>query len=114
MNMRILGPGMGVLFCLIAGSAQAATFVVDTLVDESDGDFSAGDFSLREAVEQANLDVTADLITFDPALTSGGAVSIVLGLGQILVSESLTITGPGQTVLSISGNNARSGLPSST
>ena len=106
MNMRILGPGMGVLFCLIAGSAQAATFVVDTLVDESDGDFSAGDFSLREAVEQANLDVTADLITFDPALTSGGAVSIVLGLGQILVSESLTITGPGQTVLSISGNNA--------
>ena len=32
----------------------ADPFVVDTLADESDGDFSAGDLSLREAIELAN------------------------------------------------------------
>ena len=28
--------------------------LVDTLVDESDGDYSRGDFELREAIELAN------------------------------------------------------------
>ena len=35
-----------------------ATLTVSTLVDESDGNFAAGDFSLCEAIEKANLDVT--------------------------------------------------------
>src|SRR5690606_13203406 len=41
-------------------------FVVDTLVDESDGHFSIGDVSLREAIELANeLVAHPDAIEFD-------------------------------------------------
>ncbi|MGI9457588.1 MAG: choice-of-anchor Q domain-containing protein, partial [Aeoliella sp.] len=42
--------------------------LVDTLVDESDGDYSRGDLSLREALELANANPVADTIRFDPIL----------------------------------------------
>src|SRR5262249_7221006 len=43
-----------------------ASFVVDSALDENDGDFSPGDFSLREAIGLANATTGADTITFDP------------------------------------------------
>ena len=57
------------------------TFVVDTLVDEIDGNYSAGDFSLREAIGLANANFpVADTISFAPALTGG---TIVLQHGAV-------------------------------
>ncbi|MCA9068113.1 MAG: right-handed parallel beta-helix repeat-containing protein, partial [Planctomycetaceae bacterium] len=77
------------------------TFVVDTLVDESDGDFSAGDLSLREAIELSNSAVAVDSITFDSALFAGGSQTLDLTLGELSISEEVTITGPGADQLTI-------------
>ena len=89
-------------------SLPAGSLVVDTLVDESDGDYSAGDLSLREATELARGSVlTADSITFAASLTSGGPASIVLTLGELAITDALSIIGPGQHLLTIdaSGND---------
>jgi uncharacterized delta-60 repeat protein/CSLREA domain-containing protein len=83
--------------------ASSAAFVVDTLVDESDGNFATGDFSLREAIELANSAANLDEIQFAPALSGG---TITLTVGQLLVNNDLTITGPGAANLTISGGNA--------
>ena len=79
--------------------------VVDTLADESDGDFSAGDFSLREAVEQANLLLGTQTISFAPALTAGGPATITLGGTELRITSDLTIAGPGADQLTINGND---------
>jgi len=63
---------------------------VDTTIDENDGDYSAGDLSLREAVGLANGSVGADTVTFDPAVFTTPQ-TIALELGEIEISEALTI-----------------------
>ncbi|MEM7210578.1 MAG: choice-of-anchor Q domain-containing protein [Pseudomonadota bacterium] len=69
-------------------------FVVDTLVDEDDGDFSAGDFSLREALRLASINNRGDLITFDPSLAGGAITASGTYLGAILYATGdLTIDG---------------------
>jgi len=78
-----------------------ATFTVDTLVDESDGNFSAGDFSLREAIGRANLDATVDRIDFEAGLTG----TIVLGGSELSITQGLVINGPGADKIALSGNN---------
>ena len=70
--------------------------LVDTLVDESDGNYARGDLSLREAIELANLYPGADTIHFDPALTAGGPAKILLTQGELKITDSLTIDGPGR------------------
>ena len=70
---------------------NAIDFVVDTTVDESDGDFSAGDFSLREAVELANASEGKDRITF----AAGADGAIDLNSGPILISDEVDIVGNG-------------------
>ena len=72
--------------------------VVDTLVDENDGDFSPGDVSLREAIEGALAGTT---ITF----ASGLQGTITLN-SQLSIDRNLTIDGLGANLLSLSGNNA--------
>ena len=84
--------------------------LVDTLVDESDGDYSRGDLSLREAIELANAsdyEGVVDTIRFDPALTAGGPATILLTHGELAITDSLTIDGPGADLLTIdaSGND---------
>ena len=81
------------------------TLVVDILADESDGNYSVGDLSLREAVELSNGSIGFDTITFAAALTSGGPASIVLTLDELAIRDSLTIDGPGANLLSIDGNS---------
>ena len=83
------------------------TLVVDTLVDESDGNYAAGDLSLREAIGLANGSLGTNTITFAPALTSGGPATILLTHGEFQILEPLTITGPGAALLAIdaSGND---------
>ncbi|MBK8051352.1 MAG: Ig-like domain repeat protein [Anaerolineales bacterium] len=71
-------------------------YVVNTSVD-------AGAGSLRQALT----DVCAGgAVTFDPALTAGGPVTITLTSAQLDVAKNMTITGPGAELARISGNNA--------
>jgi predicted outer membrane repeat protein len=86
---------------------QAYTLVVDTLVDENDGDYSPGDFSLREALAIANIAPEQDTIEFSPNLTAGGPAKIVLTMGELQVLRSVSIAGPGADLLTIdaSGND---------
>jgi hypothetical protein len=63
---------------------------VDTLVDESDENFGPGDLSLREALELANMWPS-------PALASG----IISLKGALIVSDHVTVTGPGAKMLTI-------------
>ena len=72
--------------------------MVDTLVDENDGNYSAGDLSLREAIGLANSRIGADTITFDASLTSGGPATIACSpLGDVVIIDSVTINGPGRS-----------------
>ena len=91
------------------GAYEAAPFtlVVDTLADESDGDFSAGDFSLREAIEFANSHAGHDTINFARSLTAGGPATILLTHGELAITDAVTINGPGADLLTIdaSGND---------
>jgi len=61
---------------------------VDTNFDENDGDYSAGDLSLREAVGLANGSIGADTITFAAALSGQ---TITLGGTELEITETLTI-----------------------
>jgi hypothetical protein len=72
--------------------------IVSTLEDENDGDYCAGDLSLREAIAIAENNET---ITFDSNLRGG---SVVLSQGELLINKSLTINGLGAKNLTIDGN----------
>ncbi|MEZ6071650.1 MAG: choice-of-anchor Q domain-containing protein [Pirellulales bacterium] len=87
-----------------AYEAQTFAFVVDTYVDESDGDFSPGDVSLREALEITNANPGAETITFAGSL-AGNPINLVLG--QLTVSDDVTITGLGANdlVIDAQGNS---------
>ncbi len=82
---------------------QSFAFVVDSAADESDGDFGAGDLSLREAIEAAGPNPGNDTVTFAASLNGQ---TITLAGTELLVKGDATITGPGASLLSISGNNA--------
>ncbi len=77
--------------------------VVDSSEDESDDDFSAGDLSLREAIELTNANPGADTIVFATDLVGE---TILLTAGELLITDDLAITGPGPHQLTISGNQA--------
>jgi hypothetical protein len=83
---------------------QPSQLLVDTLADESDGDFTAGDFSLREAIERSNLIAEVDSIEFSATLFGG---VIVLTGGELQISRAVQIIGPGAALLTIdaSGND---------
>lgn len=80
-----------------AQKANAATFTISNINDDGIG-------SLRYAINQANLDPNEDSIVFDAQVFST-AKTITLTSGQISVSTSLIINGPGVNLLTISGNN---------
>jgi hypothetical protein len=60
----------------------------------------SGSGSLRDAIQRANADPGSNTITFDPAVTG----TILLTSGEIQISGSLTITGPGAAALTIDAN----------
>ena len=66
------------------------TFVVDILADEDDGDTSAGDLSLREAIGLANARNIGDTITFDAGVFAGGGTITLTG--ATAASRSLVLT----------------------
>jgi hypothetical protein len=73
---------------------NAANYVVDSAEDDG-----SGGLTLREAVELANATVgVPDTITFDPGLAGS---TITLTNGRVGISDDLTITGLGQTALTL-------------
>jgi CSLREA domain-containing protein len=80
-------------------SGYAATFVVTKLDDTDDGVCNA-DCSLREAIEGAN---SGDTVSFAPEVT--GTSTLVLS--DLVIDRPLTIVGPGQNALTISGGDTQ-------
>ena len=76
-----------------APAAQAATFTVTSLADNGGG-------SLRAAIASANAAAGADTIAFQAGLTG----TINLSSGELLISDSLTIAGPGASRITINAN----------
>ena len=74
-------------------AAQADSFEVTTLDDGGPG-------SLRDAVAQANLLAGPDTITFAEGLTG----TIDLSVGSLVNQDELTISGPGQEVITLVGS----------
>ncbi|MBI1311543.1 hypothetical protein GC176_09575 [bacterium] len=90
------------------GDIDPSHVVVDNVSDESDGDFSPGDVSLREAIELTNghaNGITRDVIEFD-ATVFGSAQTVQLSLGELSITDSVAITGPGRELLTLDGLDA--------
>lgn len=66
------------------------TIIVDSLVDELDGNIDDGDISLRDAIEYTNANPGIDTIRFDLAL-SGGIILLDRGLGELQIRDSLSL-----------------------
>ncbi len=77
-------------------SAMAAPFVGFTVTNLND----SGSGSLRQAIIDSNTTPGADTITFNVTGT------ITLLTGELLITDSVTIIGPGAPLLTISGNNS--------
>jgi hypothetical protein len=85
------------------GGSIPSELVVSTLEDESDGDFSEGDLSLREAIALANENEGEDTITFDSSL-SGGTIAFAESQERNLaINDSVSIKGLGQDNLTLDG-----------
>lgn len=96
--------GCGVLTCT---GVQAATIDVFTRGDAG----NSATCTLRQAIESANTNTAVGACTAgspgpDTVSLAGLTGTITLTSGQIQVTESVTIQGPGATQTAISGNNA--------
>lgn len=80
---------------VFAPGAEAATFEVTSTADDGVG-------SLRQAIVDANGAAGADTITF----ASGVTGEVTLTTGQLSITDSVTITGPGADQLAVDGNDA--------
>ena len=75
-------------------------------MDESDGNYSRGDLSLREAIGLANQWSSTDTIHFDPAFTANGPATILLVMGELKVTDDVTISGPGSSLLTLDASGS--------
>ena len=78
--------------------------MVDTNIDENDGNYIAGDLSLREAIGLTNTTPEHDTISFAQSLEDA---TISLSLGELSITGDLTLNGLGASRLAISGNGSR-------
>jgi len=76
------------------------SITVTTLVDQNNG-VNVGGISLREAIAAA---APLDTINFAPSLFNGNPATMQLLLGSLVIDKALTITGPGQDLLTIDAN----------
>src|SRR5262245_5781884 len=89
-----------------------------TLLVTGPGDAVAADgvVTLREALQAANTNTTVneavhdgsggtDSITFDTAGAFATPQTIALGSTELIITDSVTITGPGASSLAVSGNH---------
>ena len=98
----------------IGAVEHAAPIIVSTTVDESDGNYAAGDLSLREALVLAAVLAGTDTVRFADSLFVHGATGITLTydgadsgtLPDVLtVGSSVVIEGPSAQHLAVRGNN---------
>jgi hypothetical protein len=88
---------------IVEGATLAGTeYVVTNATDEMDGDYSADDLSLREAVQLANQHPSNDTISFDPAIFSSSQTITISS--ELDITSSLSIEGPGADVLTLDGD----------
>jgi predicted outer membrane repeat protein len=83
------------LGALAGGAAAAATFTVTNV-----GDAGAG--SLRQAIADANGAAGADIVDFQAGLVG----TITLTTGQLAITDSVDIQGPGPFSITVSGNDS--------
>jgi len=84
---------------------ETPSLVVTTASDVVDA--TDGLTSLREAILLANSQSGADTITFGgPVFTDANPDTITLSLGQLAITDSVTINGTGASSLTIDGNNS--------
>ena len=84
---------------------QLSPIVVDTVADEDDGDLGPGDLSLREAIGLASSRGDGATIFFDTQ-TFATSQTITLTMGELAITDSLTIFGPGTDLLTIDADHA--------
>jgi len=90
--MKIARSILFATLCLAASLAQSATFTVSSLADSGAG-------SLRNAITQANSAAGAPhVIAFQPGLS--GTITLA---SEIRISNSMSINGPGATLLTLDG-----------
>ena len=77
--------------------------IVNTTADHDDGVCGVSDCTLREAIVRSNAMVGANTISFAPGLS--GTITLDRDLGPLIVTDSLTLTGPGARVLAVSANS---------
>jgi CSLREA domain-containing protein len=92
------------------GAVEAHNFEVNSIADTDDGLCRApgtgNGCTLREAINAANTDVGAEVITFAPALTSAGPATITLLSALAALSSDVTIAGPGANLLTVGRTTA--------
>lgn len=88
-----------VMVCLAVASARAATRVVNKETDSDDGHCDS-DCSLREAIDVA---AQGDTIVFAANVRG----TITLTLGELVIDRTLTIVGPDQALLTLSGGDTQ-------
>jgi CSLREA domain-containing protein len=81
-----------------------AVVTVTTLADTVD--FNDGVTSLREAIFATNVVPGADAIRFAPSLTASGPAKILLTEGELKITDSLEIDGPGADILTIDASGS--------
>ncbi|WP_187781891.1 choice-of-anchor Q domain-containing protein [Gimesia chilikensis] len=88
-----------------AGASEylGSHFLVDSATDTDDGDYTAGNLSLREAIKLANESAAADLITFDASLFD----QTLMIYNELVISDDVTIFGHGAEHLTLSGDGTR-------
>ena len=86
---------------VVDGTPNDWFLTVEIAADESNGDFSDGDLSLREAIELANADPTITGIRFDGSVFNGEAADVIRLNNQQLpaITDSLHIDGGTQNVV---------------
>jgi hypothetical protein len=107
-----LGAGASIVATLgLTASAQAATYEVDNLGDPGGAGnctANAADCSLRQAVDNADLNPGDDSIVFTSGLTGSVALGSQIGIQPVPDTDRVTISGPGAGALTIqAGANTR-------
>ena len=89
---------------MLSGTTITVTTTADVI---NDSNIHGPTVSLREAINYANADTgNSDTITFASSLTASGPATITLNGTELAITNSMAITGPGASQLTIDGHNA--------
>ncbi len=91
----ILGPGPGYAADSAFGIIDRNDFVVTNDADNGEG-------SLRQAIENSNIFDSVDVVTLDPSFAAGSP-RIVLESGPLVITDAMSLSGPGVAQLTIDG-----------